>query len=63
MDPETILKLITAGAKLAQAAGPIIAQASTVFTKEDEAKIRAALSDLQAHNDVLHGHVQGKLRG
>lgn len=63
MDPITILALINGAAQIAKAIGPLIADAPGVMTSEDEAKVKAALADLQLANDALFERVQAKLRG
>ncbi len=61
MDPKTVVALIATLAQAAKALAPEIEKAIRILTSEDADQIRAALAELQAAGDALHGSVHAKL--
>jgi hypothetical protein len=63
MDPVTIAAIISAVAQVAKSVAPLVEQGAGILNSQDEAKIKAALAELQQANEGLHARVQSKLRG
>lgn len=61
MEVATILGLIEAATSVAKALSPAIHGVLETASETDVARIKSALADLQAHNDVTHERVAEKL--
>lgn len=61
MNAQAIIKAIQAAAQLAESLAPLVSEARSVLTTEDQGEVNAALARLGAANDALHERVQDKL--
>lgn len=61
MSPQTVIALISTLAQTAKALLPEVEKAVQILASNDADEIRAALAELQAAGDALHGSVHTKL--
>ncbi len=61
MTPQTVIALISTLAQTAKALLPEVEKAIQILASNDADEIRAALAELQAAGDALHGSVHAQL--